>query len=268
MPSYLITGASRGIGLAFLDNISSNPNNVAIGLVRNVAASEAKVASWNRSNIHFVQGDLENYESLKSAAAATAKITGGSLDYLIANAGLVEGGFDSFSVLGNDPEKLTASLTRQFSVNVTGNIHLFNLFMPLILKGTVKKVVTISSGMGDMELVRKYNISEDAPYSISKAAVSMAVAKFSAEYAKDGVLFLAMSPGVVGTDVYADLSEEDQQKLGIMSQKFVAYAPDFKGPITPEESVKAVLSVVEASSVANGDGGAFYSHLGKGEKWL
>lgn len=99
MPSYLITGASRGIGLAFLDNISSNPNNVAIGLVRNVAASEAKVASWNRNNIYFVQGDLENYESLKSAAAATAKITGGSLDYLIANAGLVEGGFDSFSML-------------------------------------------------------------------------------------------------------------------------------------------------------------------------
>jgi NAD(P)-dependent dehydrogenase (short-subunit alcohol dehydrogenase family) len=159
--------------------------------------------------------------------------------------------------------------------------------MPLVLKGAVKKVVTISSGMGDMELVRKYNISEDGPYSISKAAVSMAVAKFSAEYAKDGVLFLSISPGVVGTDVYADrksslllktdgmrklmeqiVSEEDQQKLGIMSQKFAEYAPDFKGPITPEESVKAVLSVVEASSVANGDGGAFYSHLGKGEKWL
>jgi NAD(P)-dependent dehydrogenase (short-subunit alcohol dehydrogenase family) len=188
---------------------------------------------------------------------------------------------------GKDPEKLTASLTQQFSVNVVGNIHLFNLFMPLVLKGAVKKVVTISSGMGDMELVRKYNISEDGPYSISKAAVSMAVAKFSAEYAKDGVLFLSISPGVVGTDVYADrkssllpkkdrmrklteqlVSDEDQQKLGIMSQKFAEYAPDFKGPITPEESVKAVLSVVEASSVANGDGGAFYSHLGKGKKWL
>jgi len=76
--------------------------------------------------------------------------------------------------------------------------------MPLVLMGNVKKVVTISSGMGDMELVRKYNISEDGPYSISKAAVNMAVAKFSAKYAKDGVLFLSVSPGVVGTDVYAD----------------------------------------------------------------
>ena len=47
------------------------------------------------------------------------------------------------------------------------------------------------------------------------------------------------------------VSEDDQRKLGIMSQKFMDYSPDFKGAITPEESVKAVLSVVESSSVAN-----------------
>jgi len=64
------------------------------------------------------------------------------------------------------------------------------------------------------------------------------------------------------------VSEDDQRKLGIMSQKFMDYSPDFKGAITPEESVKAVLSVVESSSVANGDGGAFLSHLGKGKKWI
>jgi NAD(P)-dependent dehydrogenase (short-subunit alcohol dehydrogenase family) len=99
MPSYLITGASRGIGLAFLDNISSNPDNIVIGLVRNVKDTEAKIASWSRSNIHLVQGDLTNYESLKNAVDATSKITNGSLDYLIASAGLVSGEFDDFTVL-------------------------------------------------------------------------------------------------------------------------------------------------------------------------
>jgi NAD(P)-dependent dehydrogenase (short-subunit alcohol dehydrogenase family) len=107
---------------------------------------------------------------------------------------------------------MEASLHQLFSVNVVGNIHLFNLFMPLVLKGNVKKVVTISSGMGDTELVRKYNVSEDGPYAISKAAVNMAVAKFSAEYAKDGVLFLSISPGVVGTDVYADRKSSSLQQ--------------------------------------------------------
>jgi NAD(P)-dependent dehydrogenase (short-subunit alcohol dehydrogenase family) len=53
--------------------------------------------------------------------------------------------------------------------------------------------------MGDWEMARKYNIFEDGSYSISKAALNMAVAKFSAEYAKEGVLFLSVCPGLVET---------------------------------------------------------------------
>lgn len=58
--------------------------------------------------------------------------------------------------------------------------------MPLVLKGSVKKVITISSGMADPDFVAKYNIASSAPYSISKAAMNVAVAKFSAQYSKDG----------------------------------------------------------------------------------
>jgi hypothetical protein len=37
--------------------------------------------------------------------------------------------------------------------------------------------------------------------------------------------------------------------------------------LTPEESVTAVLSVMNKASIANGDGGAFISHLGN-KQWL
>lgn len=90
------------------------------------------------------------------------------------------------------------------NVNLIGNIHLFNLFMPLVLRGDVKKVVTISTGMADTEMVRKYDIFESPLYSISKAAMNMAIAKFSAEYAKQGVLFLGISPGVVDSGTYSE----------------------------------------------------------------
>jgi NAD(P)-dependent dehydrogenase (short-subunit alcohol dehydrogenase family) len=114
--------------------------------------------------------------------------------------------FDPFSVLGRDPSHLTKDLTETFSSNVVGNIHLFNLFMPLILKGSIKKVITISSGMGDTDLAAKYNLHEAGPYSITKAAMNMAVAKFHAEYEKDGVLFMTICPGTVNTGQY-DSSE-------------------------------------------------------------
>jgi len=49
--------------------------------------------------------------------------------------------------------------------------------------------------------------------------------------------------------------------------KFAKYAPHFRGPITPEESVKAVMNVVANASIEKGDGGAFVSHFGN-KQWL
>jgi len=52
-----------------------------------------------------------------------------------------------------------------------------------------------------------------------------------------------------------------------MLQKFAAYAPDFKGPDTPEQSVKAVRSVISEVSIEKGNGGDFLSHFGN-KQWL
>jgi NAD(P)-dependent dehydrogenase (short-subunit alcohol dehydrogenase family) len=94
-----------------------------------------------------------------------------------------------------------------FHANVVGNVHLFNLFLPLIQKGQAKKVITITSGMADIDFIANFNIASAAPYSISKAAMNAAVAKFSAQYRKDGILFLGLSPGLVNT------SENTNRKL-------------------------------------------------------
>jgi NAD(P)-dependent dehydrogenase (short-subunit alcohol dehydrogenase family) len=102
---------------------------------------------------------------------------------------------------GNDTEALDRDLLDCFNTNVIGNIHLFNLYVPLVLKGRVKKVIAISTGMADNDLVAKYDLDPAAPYSISKAALNAAVAKFAAQYRKDGVLFMSICPGVVATEM-------------------------------------------------------------------
>lgn len=75
-------------------------------------------AEIGRSNVHIVHGDLDSYEVLKviliahphesvlanpqkEASDATAKITGGRLDYLIANGARLpeESGFVGFGEL-------------------------------------------------------------------------------------------------------------------------------------------------------------------------
>lgn len=76
--------------------------------------------------------------------------------------------------------------------------------MPLMLKGSVKKVLILTTGMADNDLVVKYGVHEGGPYTISKAALNMVTSKFQAEYQKDGVLFVGISPGVVETGLYND----------------------------------------------------------------
>lgn len=53
--------------------------------------------------------------------------------------------------------------------------------------------------MADPDLVSKYEIEISGPYAVGKAAANMVVTKFGAEYAKDGVLFMSICPGVVDT---------------------------------------------------------------------
>ena len=91
-----------------------------------------------------------------------------------------------------------------FKANVIGNIHLFNLTIPLVLRGRAKKVIAISSGMADSDLTAKFDLDDSISYSISKTALNMAVAKFSAQYAKEGVLFMSVSPGSVDTGYFND----------------------------------------------------------------
>ena len=91
-----------------------------------------------------------------------------------------------------------------WQTNVVGNIHLFHLLLPLVLKSKVKKVITITSGLADLDFTNDCEVDIGALYAASKAAMNIIVAKFNAQYKKDGVLFLSVSPGLVDVGRYAD----------------------------------------------------------------
>lgn len=52
----------------FLRQFSADPGSTVIGLVRNKEAAEKKVAAeLKRENVHFVQADMSDYESIKAS---------------------------------------------------------------------------------------------------------------------------------------------------------------------------------------------------------
>ncbi|RCI12732.1 hypothetical protein L249_1065 [Ophiocordyceps polyrhachis-furcata BCC 54312] len=285
MPSYVITGVSKGLGFEFLSQLSSDSNNTVIGIVRDKATTDKKISEEldRRCNIYILQADLLDYTAIevrglwrklamRNAAKCTAEITGGSLDYLIANAGYVSH-WDAyepigvFSSRGNDPKQLEDDFLKSFKTNVIANIHLMNLFIPLLLKSNIKKVISLSTGNADLDPINKFDVEVAPGYSISKAAMNVAVAKFSAQYKRQGVLFMSICPGMVETGHHKDATPEQMKSLGGLVQKFMQYAPHFTGPATPEAAIKDVISVWERASVENGDGGSYVSHHGN-KQWL
>jgi hypothetical protein len=59
----------------------------------------------------------------------------------------------------------------------------------------------------------------------------------------------------------------DPKKAQEMGMKFATYAPHFTRMLTTEESINAVMNVIDQKSVVAGDGGKFISHLGN-QQWL
>lgn len=82
--------------------LSQDTNNIVVGLVRDKAAVEKKVATelGGRPNLHILYGDLTIYSSLKKAANDTAAIVGDrGVDYLVANGAYISF-FDAFDPIG------------------------------------------------------------------------------------------------------------------------------------------------------------------------
>jgi len=264
MPSYVITGAARGIGFEFVNQLSTDSGNTIFALVRSRATAD-RLVELGRPNVRILEADITNTKDLKYAAAEVSWIAGGSLDYLINNAAFVESERDGLTLDSYSSEELlNKDLLDSFKVNVVGVIHTINIFLPLLKNGKTKKVITLSTGLADLDTTIDSEFVASAPYSISKAAVNMVNVKYAAQYKSEGFVFLAISPGLVDTSTRPPTPNELEQ-FTTMIGKFSKLYPDFTGPITPETSVRMQLEVINRATV--NDSGAFISHKGNKE-WL
>jgi len=268
MSSYAITGASRGIGIEFVRQLSSNAANVVFALVRNVkGATDLQELANSRSNVYIIRADLTDTDTLKAAAFEVGQKTGGSLDCLINNAAYLqtERGLDKLTEYIGHEDLLNKDVVENIQVNVIGVIQTVNAFLPLLKRGKVKKVISLTSSLSDIDFTLESGCQGIVPYSISKAGLNMVNAKYATEFREDGFLFLAISPGVVNTRLNKP-TDEDMVKIIESVEAFKKGAPNWNGqPMAAKESVELMLKVVDRFTAA--DSGAFVSYFGNKE-WL
>jgi NAD(P)-dependent dehydrogenase (short-subunit alcohol dehydrogenase family) len=94
MASFLITGASRGFGLALTRELVSLPVtkvSKVIASVRGDSSDLDELAKNSSGRVVVVKLDVTNHESIKQAAVEVeAKLEGKGLDILINNAGVCQ----------------------------------------------------------------------------------------------------------------------------------------------------------------------------------
>ncbi|KAH9922389.1 NAD-P-binding protein [Fomitopsis serialis] len=261
MPSYAIIGGSRGIGLEFVRQLALNEENTVFVTVRNKDKSthlRATVAQLPHKNVRILQADVVDKQAIKNAATELGRLSGGGLDILIYNAARLE--FDNLlrgpGDYDND-EELDEEFIQSFKVNVLGPIHIVNNFLPLLRKGSAKKIIILGSEGGERSFVQHVHISGLGAYGVTKAAEHMVATKYAVALENEGFTVVSVSPGFVdvsGTNS-EPLSEGDASKFNdLVVQHFAAF-PNAGTLLTPEQAVKRLL--LDINNIGPAESGTF-----------
>jgi NAD(P)-dependent dehydrogenase (short-subunit alcohol dehydrogenase family) len=183
MPTILITGASRGIGLEFAKQFTADGWTV-IAACRNPDSAD-QLAGVSGVEVH--QLDVDNGQSVQAMKAALGDRV---IDVLMNNAGII-GQRAGFGTLDYD------AWAGAMNTNVFGPMRMAEAFADNVMASERKQMVFITSRMG--------SITETSPnayvYRSSKTALNMAVRCMSLELAGKGLTAVLFHPGHVSTDM-------------------------------------------------------------------
>jgi 3-oxoacyl-[acyl-carrier protein] reductase len=195
----LVTGASRGIGLACAKALAAAGHKVVLA-ARNLekleeAAAEIRAAGGEAL---VVQIDLASPESIQ-AAIKQAIADAGPIHILVNNAGVTKDGLSMRMKLED--------FTSVIQTNLTGAFLCAQGVMSGMMKERWGRIINIASVVGEMGNAGQAN------YVSSKAGLIGLTKSLAQELASRGITVNAITPGFIETDMTAVLSDEVKEKM-------------------------------------------------------
>ena len=235
--TVIVTGASQGIGAGIVKAFRARGYDV-VGTARSATKSKELSAS---DHLALIDGDIGQFETAQKVAELAIKKFG-SIDALVANAGIF---------LVKPFTEYTADDFRALvSTNLAGFIYITQLAVKQMLsQKSGGSIVSISAALADNPIA---GVPASVPM-ITKGGLNAVTQSLAMEYAKEGIRFNAVAPGVVDSPLHANDPKEELRKQNPM------------GSIsTVEDIAGAVVYLTEASQITGEvlhvDGGA---HIGK-----
>jgi len=206
-PVALVTGGRRGIGAAIAVELAASGCDVAYTDLLPAEADDPVQAGIEQAGGRalYVESDLADLDG-HGPLIETVTAWGGGLDVLVNNAGI--GSPRRGDLLSVTPE----DFDRVVGVNLRGTFFLSQraaAWMAAHPRGDRfrRSIVTIGSVSAEMAS------PERGEYCISKAGLAMATRLLALRLADDGISVFEIRPGIVRTDMTADVAERYNQLI-------------------------------------------------------
>jgi len=235
VPTVLITGSNRGIGLEYVRQYAARGWNVIATARKPAEATELRALAAANPRVTVEQLDVNDFDAVDALAA---KYRRKSIDVLVNNAGITGRPEDQTFGKSSDYDVFTLVLR----TNVIAPLKIAEAFLPHVESSRQKKIVNVSSSEGSIAGV---NSGRTYFYRASKAALNMEMHSLAFALNGRGIAVALINPGPVDTDMMARMPKK------MLRSK--------------EDAVKDLIRITDQLTLENT--GTFWDFTGKPLPW-
>ena len=221
----LVTGGTRGVGLAISRRLISRGVTVAVGYSANARAARQFRDDHADFGATVHQGDIGSVDDC-TRVVDDVVARHGRLDILVNNAGIA---------LDRSVRKMTpAEWNQVIQVNLSGAFYLSQASLPQMLDRGYGRIVNISSIIGSTGAFGQAN------YAAAKSGLFGLTMSMALETARKNITVNAVTPGLVTTDMTAAIPEAALEQI-------LARVPVGR-PAEPDEVARVVEFLADPES--------------------
>ncbi len=231
MPSILVTGANRGLGLEWCRQYAAAGWRVHATCRHPESAAELQALAAGDGRVSLHRLDVSDAETVYALRAELGETP---IDVLVNNAGVYMEKYAPDAALRYDEWLYT------LAVNTLGAVRVSEALAPNVARSSSRLIVTMSSHMGS---IADISAPGSLYYRSSKAALNAAMKGLALAYRPLGIVVLILHPGWVKT------------RMGGWDE----------APLTPEQSVAGMRRLVEGCTADMS--GRFFRYDGRELPW-